>query len=113
MKDLYRTIKHGDKTYKLAFTINVAETIQEKYKSIDEWVKKVSPDGEINLSALKYGLGLMINEGIDIDNFENNTENPHYTDQQIGWILTEIGTDTALSEMAKATTEGAQSAEKN
>ncbi len=77
MTDKYGVIKYKDKKYKLAFNLNVMERIQEKYGTIDKWAALTDGSkGEPSAAALIFGFTEMLNEGIDIDNEANHSDEP-------------------------------------
>ena len=79
--------------YPVTFNINVMEEIQEKYGSIGAWgaIVENADGGEPKVKDLKIGLMMMINEGIDIENEMNGTNNPFVDSRQVGRIISEIG----------------------
>lgn len=90
------TINYKGKDIKLVFNLNVMQAIQEEYKSVDTWSDLVTGKaGETNIKALIFGLTLMINEGIDIDNDENGTDEPFMTEKKVGRIITDVGLEKA------------------
>ena len=91
MKNTVVYIETAEKKYPLAFNLNVMEEIQEHYGSLDEWGKVTQGDGEPKVKDLKYGVRLMLNEGIDIENESNGTTEPLLTDKKVGRIMTEVG----------------------
>lgn len=121
MKDFMREIQYKDKKFKLVFNLNVMEIIQEEYGSIEKWGEltdgKLDKNGKIksepNAKAVIFGLTEMINEGIDIDNEENGTDDKPLTYKQVGRIITEVGLKEATAEMNKAVIEASKSEEKN
>ena len=74
MKEQMVYINYKDKEYPMIFTLNCMETIQEKYGSMEAWMEELGKKdengekAEPNIKLLKFGLGLMINEAIDIEN---------------------------------------------
>ena len=54
MKDIYGEISYKDKTYKLAFNLNVMESIQEKYGSVNKWAELTDKD-EPDFKAIIFG----------------------------------------------------------
>ena len=48
MKSKLQEIEYRNKTYKLAFDLNVMEAIQDEYGSIDAWGKLVGYGGQEN-----------------------------------------------------------------
>ena len=93
-------IKVNEIEYPLVFNLNVMEKIQDKYETIEKWgdltEEKEDKNGkkqEINIKALKFGIKEMINEGIDIENENQETKREFLTEKQIGRIITELGLD--------------------
>lgn len=93
MKDKIIYIKYKEKDYPLAFTLNVMEALQEKYGSIDEWASKIdNKDGkEPNIKDIKYSLWLMINEGIEMQNEDNDEKMETVDLNKVGRIITAFG----------------------
>ena len=69
MIDKITYISVGDKQYPMAFSLNVIEQIQEKYRSIDEWMK-VFDAKDIKIAVVIQTFEFILNEGIDIENEE-------------------------------------------
>jgi len=116
MKDFNGEIKYKDKVYKLVFNLNVMEEIQDKYGSIDKWGELTDGSenaGEPNAKAVIFGLTSMMNEGIDIQNEENETKEKKLTNKQVGRILTEVGLKEALKTLNETVMESTKSDEKN
>ena len=98
MQDQISHFDINDTTYPLAFTLNVLEEIQKKYGSYEEWGKLTDgKEKEINIEALKFGIREMINEGIDIENENQEVKRDFLTSKQVGRIITNLG----LKEMAQ------------
>ena len=121
MKDYERQIQYKDKTYKLIFNLNVMEIIQEEYGSIDKWGdltdgkldKSGNVQAEPNAKAVIFGFWAMLNEGIDIMNEENGTDDKPLTLKQVGRLITDYGMAKATAEMNQAVIESTKSEEKN
>lgn len=114
MKSAMQTIDYRCKTYRLAFDLNVMEAIQDEYGSIDAWGKLTEPDdGEPNIKALVFGVTEMINEGIDIDNDENGTDEKPLSHKQVARILTEVGLESVADKMQKSVIESTEDDSKN
>ena len=106
MKDYKFEFQVDDKKYTLVFNLNVMETIQAKYGSVQKWGRLTdSKKGEPNAKALIFGFAEMINEAIDIENEENNTEKPFLTLKQVGRIITKAGVQESAKKLNKAITE--------
>lgn len=91
MKQTIIHIETEKRTVPLVFNLNVMEEIQEQYGSLDKWGEVTQNDGEPKVKDLKAGIIAMINEGIDIENEENGTNEPMMTLKQVGRFLTEVG----------------------
>ncbi len=116
MKDVSTIIQYKGKDYKLVFNFNVMEEIQEEYGTIEKWGSLCQPSStnkEPAVKALKYGFRAMLNEGIDIDNEENGTNDPPLTLKQIGRILTNLEQDDAINLLNQTIIESTKSNEKN
>ena len=114
MKDVNKTIQYKDKEYTLIFNLNVMEAIQEEYGTINKWAELTDgSEGEPNAKAVTFGFTQMINEGIDIKNEENGTEEKFLTMKQVGRMITEIGLMDATKTMNETVIESSKSAEKN
>jgi len=71
MKDYKFTFEVDDNKYSLIFNLNVMESIQAKYGSVQKWGKLIdNKNGEPNAKALIFDFTEMINEAIDIENDE-------------------------------------------
>lgn len=140
MKDIENKITYKGTEYTLVFNLNVMEAIQEKFGSLDAWVDLMdgtanakekysavhgtlegfdelaedSPErsGEPDITAIKLGYYIMINEGVEIDN-ENGKEIKPVTLPQVGRILTEIGFMNAQKSLGELMNDSTQSNEKN
>lgn len=100
MREVSKMISYKGKDYKLVFNLNVMEVIQDEYKSLDEWGALTDGKaGEVNVKALLFGLTAMLNEGIEISNEDNNTNEPYLTHKQVGRMLTEVGIKDMTSTM--------------
>ena len=100
MREVSKKISYKGKDYKLVFNLNVMEVIQDEYKSLDEWGALTDGKaGEVNVKALLFGLTAMLNEGIEISNEDNNTNEPYLTHRQVGRMLTEVGIEDLTSKM--------------
>lgn len=141
MKDFNGEIQYKNKKYKLVFNLNVMEAIQEEYGSLDNWgaltdgteyakreyekqeheiswddltpEEKAKFDGEPDAKAVIFGFTEMLNEGIDIDNEENETDVKPLTLKQVGRMISEIGMANATAEMNRTVIESSKNEEKN
>lgn len=116
MKEISKTLEYKDKKYKLVFNLNVMEVIQEKYGTLKSWGKLTDGaenESEPNAKAVIFGITAMLNEGIDIDNEENGTEEKMLTKKQVGRIITEIGLKSSAQLMNGVVVDSTQSSEKN
>ena len=116
MKEISKTLEYKGKEYKLVFNLNVMEVIQDKYGTLEKWGKPTDGtenDGEPNAKAVIFGITAMLNEGIDIENEENGTEEKMLTNKQVGRMITEIGLKSSAQMMNGVVIDSTQSAEKN
>lgn len=117
MKEISKVINYKGKDYKLVFNLNVMELIQEEYGTLNKWGDltdgKGSKGGETDVKALIFGFTAMLNEGIDIDNDENGTNEPFLTPKKVGRMLSDIGFDKATEDMNSVVIESVKSDEKN
>lgn len=91
MKNTIVYIENKGKKIPLVFNLNVMEEIQEQYGSLDKWGEITQGNGEPKIKDLKAGIIAMINEGIDIENYENGTNEPLMNLKQIGWLMSDVG----------------------
>ena len=99
MQNKITHIEANGRKYPVVFNINVMEEIQEKYGSISAWgaIVENAEGGEHKVKDLKNGLMAMINEGIDIENEMNGTNNPFVDSKQVGRIISERGFEAITS----------------
>ena len=116
-KNIIKELKVNDKvSYPLAFTLNVMETLQEKYGTFQNWADAVEGKGkgkEPSIKAIKYGLTEIINEGLDIEADEKGTEYKPLSEKKVGRILSEIGLENATAQLTEIVVESTKSDEKN
>ena len=107
MKDYKFDFDLDGKTYSLAFNLNVMESIQNKYGSVQKWGKLTDNKNgkEPNAKALIFGFTEMINEAIEIENDEKGTENPLLTLKQVGRIITRAGLQESARKLNQVITE--------
>ena len=114
MKEINGKISYKGKEYLLPFNLNVMEEIQEKYGTIQKWADMTDgAEGEPNAKAVKFGFWVMLNEGIDITNEENGTNEEHFTLSQVGRLITEVGLMNATQTLNDTVIESTKSDEKN
>lgn len=109
MEETKNQIDYKGHLYNMVFNINVVEAIQKEYKSFDNWVNLVRPKGkEADLKALKFAFMEALNEGIDIENEDNNTQIEFLNEKQVGRIITEYGVGTINQKLQKAVVESTE-----
>lgn len=114
MKDAMQTIEYRGKAYKLVFDLNVMEAIQDEYGSIEEWGKLIEPKvGEPNVKALVFGVMEMINEGIEISNEDDGTDEKTLTHRQAARVLTEVGLQAVTDKVQKTVIDSTADDSKN
>ena len=112
MRDYRGSLTYKDHEYKLVFNLNVMETLQEKYGTVEKW--GILTDGdEPDAAAIKFGVCAMLNEGIDIENEETGSELKPFTLKQVGRLLSEVGLNTAAGAMRETVMESVEIDEKN
>ena len=141
MKDFNGEIQYKDRTLTLVFNLNVMETIQAEYGSVDVWGeltdgrayarkkyeeqehdiswddltdderKKIK--GEPDAKAVIFGYTEMLNEALDIECEENGTEYKPFTLKQVGRMITEFGLAKATEIMNETVIQSAKGEEKN
>ena len=116
MVEVIKQLKVNDEvTYPLAYTLNVMQIIQEEYGTINKWgeLTESGKDGETDVKALKFGFMAMLNEGIDINNEDNGTNEPYLTPKQVGRILSGVGAAQVTEDINNVVIESVKSDEKN
>ena len=104
--------------YNLVFNLNVMEEIQEEYGSISAWGDLTDNEKEPNAKAVIFGLTAMLNEGIDIDNEDNQGVEGYVpkkmlTKKQVGRLLTDVGMEEATQRLNDTVVNAVASDEKN
>ena len=113
MKDICGKIQYKNKDYSLVFNLNVMEKIQEEYGSLEAWGKLTDgEEGEPNAKAVIFGFTEMLNEGIDIANDENGTDDKPLTLKQVGRMISDYGLENATKTMNKTVIESTKSEER-
>lgn len=115
MKDFYSEFELNGKKYVLCFDLNVMEAIQAEYGSIDKWsaLTEGKETGEADASAILFGFTEMLNEGIDIMNEQNGTNDKPLTKKQVGRILTQYGMEGVAEKLSETITKAGKDEEKN
>lgn len=112
MKDYKFKLETEDKTYELVFNLNVMQEIQETYGTLEKWGGLTDgKSGEVNVKALIYGITAMINEAIDMRNDEKGTNDPFYSEKQVGRIITKAGVEKSAKALNNAIVESTKSDE--
>ena len=104
MKDFYTKWEVNGKEFTLAWNLNVMEEMQDKYGSLEAW-GKISEGEEPKISSIIDAFEAMINEGIEIDNEKNGTNEKPLTHRQIGRIISAYGVENAAETMKNAISE--------
>ena len=114
MKDYKFDFEVEGVNYPLVFNLNVMETIQEEFGSVQKWGELTDGKGEeVNVKALKFGLTEMINEGIEIENETLEEKRPLLTTKQVGRLITKMGLEKTAENLNNAVIESTKSNEKN
>ncbi|GMO34281.1 MAG: hypothetical protein Pg6B_04680 [Candidatus Azobacteroides pseudotrichonymphae] len=88
MLDNLTYLETKNEKYPMAFTLNVMESIQNEYGTLNNWSKLLQDEKEPNIKALKFFILEAIKEGIEIENKDTKLPNM----KEVGRILTEVGT---------------------
>lgn len=67
MIDKINYLETETEKFLLVFTLNVMESIQEKYGTIEAWSNLIQRAGEPDIKALKFFIIEAINEGLEIE----------------------------------------------
>lgn len=103
MKNTVVYIETESRKIPMVFNLNVMEEIQEQYGSLEKWGEITQGDGEPKVKDLKAGIFAMINEGIDIENEDNGTNEPMLTLKQVGRLMTEVGIAEMVAKIQEIT----------
>lgn len=104
MLDKIKYITVSEKKYPMAFTLNVMESIQEKYGSMEKWGEILQPEGEEpKIKDLIWTFKEFINEGIDIENDEKEEKRSFITEKQAGRLISYIGLNEITSQLQDIT----------
>ena len=99
MVDKINYLETETEKFPLVFTLNVMESIQEKYGTIEAWSNLIQRDGEPDIKALKFFITEAINEGLEIEAERTGEKPKAITSKKAGRILTEIGLSGAASKI--------------
>ena len=75
------------------YTLNIMEALQNEYGSLNAWGNLIEPqDGsEPNIKALLFFVKESINEAIDIQNEDSETQRDFVSEKKVGRIISEVG----------------------
>jgi hypothetical protein len=113
MKNTIVYIETEKKKYPLVLNLNVMEEIQEHYGSLAKWGELTQGDGEPKVKDLKIGVMAMLNEGIDIMNEENGTNETPLNEKQVGRIMTEVTIQGIVQKIQEVTIASSKSGEED
>lgn len=106
LKTTMQEINYKGKKYNIVFNLNVLEEIQNKYGSLDNWGAILEPtDPETGAALIPdikeviNSFEIMINEGIEIMNDDNGTNEPLLNHKQVGRIVSEVGVENIFAAM--------------
>ena len=88
------------------------EEIQEEYGSIEEW-GEMCGGTEPSAKAIKFGFAAMLNEGIDIQNEKNGTNEKPLTLKQVGRLITNVGLEIVVNALMATVAKSTEIDEKN
>lgn len=105
MLDKTNYLETNEEKFPMVFSLNVMESIQDKYGTIEKWAGLIQRDGEPDIKALKFFMTEAINEGIEIENEKSGEKRKSVTQKQVGRILTEIGLSGTANKIMKTISE--------
>lgn len=111
MIDKINYLETKTEKFPLVFTLNVMESIQEKYGTIEKWSELIQHKDEPDIKALKFFMTEAINEGIEIENENLNEKRKAVTSKQVGRILTEVGLSGTANKIMNTISESIQTEE--
>ena len=112
MIDKIKHINADGIDYPIVFNLNVMESIQEKYETLEKWGELTDgKEREIDIKALKFGITEMINEGIDIENEGKENKREFLTEKQIGRIITNVGLEKMAKDVQKTVVDSTKTDE--
>lgn len=91
MIDKLTHVTVNEMRYPMAFTLNVAEAIQDKYGSLEQWGSSLDNGKEPRLKDVIWTFQQFINEGIDIENESALQRKEFLSHKQAGRLITSIG----------------------
>ena len=113
MVDKINYLETETEKFPLVFTLNVMESIQEKYGTIEAWSNLIQRDGEPDIKALKFFITEAINEGLEIEAEKTGEKPKAITSKNAGRILTEIGLSGAANKIMATISDSVDETEKN
>ena len=113
MVDKINYLETETEKFPLIFTLNVMESIQEKYGTIEAWSNLIQRDGEPDIKALKFFITEAINEGLEIEAEKTGEKRKAITEKKAGRILTEIGLSGAANKIMATISDSVDETEKN
>ena len=112
MKDIIEHVSTENCTYPIVFNLNVMESLQEEYESIEKWGEITCGEGnEPRIKEVKFGIKEMINEAIDIENEKADEPQAFVTDKQVGRIISEIGIKNIMEKVRSLTLQSSATGE--
>ena len=112
MIDKINYLETETEKFPLVFTLNVMESIQEKYGTIEAWSNLIQRDGEPDIKALKFFITEAINEGLEIEAEKTGKKMTPITAKKAGRILTEIGLSSTAGKIMQAISDSIEVDEK-
>ena len=109
MLDKIEYLEDGENRYPIAFTLNVMEAIQEEYETMQKWGELIQNGAEPNIKALKFVLLEMINEGLEIEEKEEEL----MTSKQVGRLITRIGIKKSSEKVKRLISQSMPEVEKS
>lgn len=109
MKNKLGFLETEKRKYPIVFNLNIMEELQDKYGSFSAWGDIVENNGkEPNVKELKFGLMIMINEAIEIENENTGNNESLVNEKQVGRIISEIGINNLYKQIKTLTINSAK-----
>lgn len=109
MIDKIKQIEINGVNYPIAFSMNVMENVQNEYGSMGNWTDALQPENkEPQIKDLIWTFQEFLNEGIDIENEENNGNRKPLSHKQVGRLLSNMNMADLGATIRDLTTQSIQ-----
>ena len=112
MIDKINYLETETEKFPLVFTLNVMESIKDKYGSFVAWSYLIQRDGEPDIKGLLFFITEAINEGLEIEAEKTGKKMTPITAKKAGRILPEIGLSGTAGKIMQAISDSIEVDEK-